>query len=155
MGSGEEEYALPELYIEGTPGEPCASVDLERGTFEIGKGELCKVLYEEGWGRAISPEGRVLRSFLIVRNREGVFVKEGSAVRLFEVRGSAMRLIAREGERVEEGEAIAQIASRKGELRSVRSDVRGLVVYIAWLPGKPERYVYAVSEAARLLTKIG
>ncbi|MCS7107084.1 MAG: DUF2118 domain-containing protein [Acidilobaceae archaeon] len=155
MESAEDEYALPELYLEEAAGEPCASVDLERKTFEIGKGELCKILYEDGWERAISPEGKALKSFLVVRNKEGVFVKGGSALRLFEVKGSAMRLIAREGERVERGETIAQLVSRKGELRSVKSDTEGVVVYIAWLPGKPEKYVYVISETAHLLTRVG
>lgn len=149
----EGDYVFPELYVKGEKGDLCANVDLENKSFELGWGDLCKVIYEEGWGRVVSPEGRALKTFLVTRGERGVYVREGSELRLVEVSGREVYLLAKECEAVEEGSRIAHVTSAKGESRWVRAGVRGVIAHIAWIPGKPEKYIYVIAEKGELLTK--
>jgi len=138
------------LFVEDIRGKECISVDLSKGSYSFDiNGSYCKVLYEEGWNLIVDlTSGVVTRSFLVLlpwENYKAIYVVRGSKINLVEVSGREVYIVQREGCRVDEDSILTYILTGKGELRSKRARVSGTIVYIAWIPGVPAKYIYFIT----------
>ena len=152
------DYDFPRLYVEGEESREYMLIDLERRIYRITRDASDRigservaglVPYEAGWNVIFDPiEARITRPFAVLvpwREHEALYAREGLRVSLVEVTGIHVNLVAREGEEVGEKDVLAYVVTGKGETRTIRAGVEGLILYIAWDPGaKPERYVYLI-----------
>ncbi|MDM7275072.1 MAG: DUF2118 domain-containing protein [Thermoprotei archaeon] len=152
------DYLFPELYVKGYGGGECVEVDLESMVYQASpQGGYCKVIYESGWSLILDLEGaKASRSFIVTipwNGYKAVMVEEGAKLNLIEVRGVEVYIVSREGGMVGERSVLAYAVSRKGETRTRRAGVKGIVAYIAWEPGSvPPRYVFAIAENYKILS---
>lgn len=106
-----------------------------------------EVPYEEA-GHLIIGEGGIIRCGFMLTwddSKESILVGEGVAAHVIELEGYRIHSMVSEGSRVARGDKIAYIATKKGEVRSVRSGFDGLVVYAAQKPeSRPERFLFIV-----------
>lgn len=154
------DYEFPRLYAEGVESSEYMVIDLDRRTYRVVRGELVEagggrvaglMPYEAGWQLIFDPvEARVTRPFAVLipwKGRVALYAREDLRLRLIEVTGIHVNLVAREGEGVRERDVIAYVVTGKGETRTVRAGVKGTILYIAWDPGgAPERYVYLIAD---------
>lgn len=132
-------------------------IDVAANAFkESPGGEYCRIIYESGRDEVLDLErGIVKEDFLLVFPISGtaIHIEGGSALRLIEVSGKEVYFTKREGDLVEDGDIISYVVTKKGETRSIRADGSGIIAYIAWIPGKPERYIFALTEKYRVLRR--
>ncbi len=165
MGYGPSDYDFPRLYVEGV--EPRGRreylvPDLDSGTYRLaqepppGARALALSVYDEAWSLVLDPvEARATRAFAVTlpwRGWEALFVEAGTRVYLVEVHGVQSSLAVREGDEVGERSIIAHVVTGKGETRTVRAGVEGIVVLVAWEWGSlPPRYAVAVAPRGSVL----
>ncbi|MEB3851168.1 MAG: DUF2118 domain-containing protein [Desulfurococcales archaeon] len=153
------DYEFPRLYIRGRGSGEYMVVDLERRAYRLtrspppGGVALGLAPYEAGWGVVFDPvEARVARDFAVVLPWAGgraLYVRAGTPVMLVEAAGRHVNLVAREGSRVRARNVLAYVVTGRGDTRTVRAGVEGVVVYIAWDAGAPhERYAYLIASPA-------
>ncbi len=151
------DYFFPELYVKGYKGGECVRVDVESMTYQASPtGEYCKAIYETGWNLILDFEGaRASKSFIVTipwDEHKAVMVEEGAKLQFIEARGVEVYIVSREGSLVDEKSVLAYVVSRKGETRTRRAGVKGIIAYIAWEPGSvPPRYVFAIAENYKML----
>ncbi|MCE4613355.1 MAG: DUF2118 domain-containing protein [Desulfurococcales archaeon] len=160
--SGITDYDFPRLYLKGEESREHAIVYRRAGSYKILRGPPVTgdegesyglVPYEAGWSLAIEPlEASVTRGMLVVvpwHDWKGLLVDEGSSISILEVRGYQPILTTREGDHVGVGEVIAYVLTGKGETRTVRTSVGGVVLYISWRRVEEEIYnVVVVDEGS-------
>ena len=91
--------------------------------------------------------GRVRCGFLIMweGSGEGLYIRAGAEAYIIEAVGRRIHSLVSEGDRVVRGSRVAYIYTGKGEVRVLRSDVEGVVVYISQeLGSKPEKLLFIV-----------
>ena len=155
---GPEDYeTFPKLYVEGVESSEYLVPDLERLTYTIhaspppGSRAFGKAIYEEAWDLVLDPvAGRARRAFALVmpwRGGEALLVEAGVRLYLIEAHGTQVVFTAREGDEVGERDVLAYVLTGKGETRTLRAGVSGVVVLIAWERGShPPRYAIAIAE---------
>lgn len=157
MRESQSHLDFPQLYVRGQRGDSCIEVDLASGSFvERPDGSYCRIIYEMGRDIVLDLERGVAReSFVVLFPLSGtaILVEKGAQLRLLEVSGKETYLVKREGEEVMNRDVISYIVTGKGETRSVRAGTDGTIVYIAWAPGKPEKYIVAISSEHRVLRR--
>lgn len=90
---------------------------------------------------------RITCDFLLMweGSGEGLYVKGDTKAYILETTGHRIHSIVSEGEVVRSGSKIAYISTGKGEVRTVRADVEGVIVYIYQdLTSKPEKLLFIV-----------
>jgi hypothetical protein len=149
-----KDYEFPRLYIVSERSKEVLTLFPEKGCYVRGeeKGGIKAGLvpYESGWGKIFDlVKAEVTRSFGVLvpwLDNKILYVKEGVKVSLIEVSGVQASLVAREGEEVTPESVIAYVVTNKGETRTIRAELRGVIIYVAWEPASvPERYVYLVA----------
>ncbi len=104
-----------------------------------------EVPYEEAGSLIIGDSSVIKCGFMLTweGSEECILVGGGVAAHAIEVEGYRIHSLVLEGYRVARGDRIAYIATKKGEIRSVRSGFEGLVIYAAQKPGsRPEKFLY-------------
>ncbi len=94
-----------------------------------------------------SVEGRITCDFLLMweESGEGLYVRGGTKAYVIETTGHRIHSIVSEGENVRSGSKIAYISTGKGEVRTVRADIEGVIAYIYQdLTSKPEKLLFIV-----------
>jgi hypothetical protein len=153
------DYDFPRLYIRGAEGGEYLIPDPSCGVYRIareppsGVEALGLAPYEAGWGRIFDPvEAVVTEDFAVVipwLGRRALYLRRGTRLSLVEAAGVHVNLVAREGDEVGRRSVLAYVVTGRGDTRTVRAGVEGLVVYIAWEPGgPPERYVYLIARGS-------
>jgi hypothetical protein len=109
---------------------------------------LVEIPYEVAGKIILDPvEGRITCDFLLMweGSGEGLYIKEGTRSYVIETAGHRIHSIVSEGETVRSGSKIAYISTGKGEVRTVRADVEGVIAYIYQdLTSKPEKLLFIV-----------
>ena len=153
-----EDYeTFPRLYVEGAESEEYLVPDMETLTYTLSASRpaegrvLGKVIYEEAWDLVLDPVGgRAKRAFALVmpwRGGEALLVEEDTRLYLVEAYGVQVVFAAREGDEVRERDVVAYVLTGKGETRSLRAGVAGVIVLIAWERGShPPRYAIAIAD---------
>ncbi len=148
-------YLTPRLYVEGFESNEYL-VEQEPGVFVVSReckpGSRCfgKALYGVLLEELVDlVEKRVKRSFIVEpgdSKGEAFLVEEGSYIEPIPVSGSRAVLEVLEGDKVEEGNVLGIVVTRKYELRKIRSHVKGIVVYIYSAPtGPPDENIVFIS----------
>lgn len=146
-----EDYEFPRLYVEGAEGPETLEVTLRGSQDREGAVKITMGLvpYESGWSLVLDPSSSVTVKRFIVKlpaSGKSILVNRGVRVKLVEVRGLEVYIAAREGDYVRRGDVIAYVETGKGEIRKVKSEDEGLVIYIAWVPeGRHSRHVYVLA----------
>jgi len=154
------DYDFPRLYVVGVDSSEYMAIDLDKQAYMILRRSSSLreplvsaglVPYESGWQLIFDPvDARVTRAFAVLipwRDGEALYLAEGVRLELVEVSGVHVNLVAREGDEVGRRDVVAYTVTGKGETRTVRAGVEGLIVYIAWDPTSgAERYIYLVSD---------
>ncbi|MEB3774649.1 MAG: DUF2118 domain-containing protein [Desulfurococcales archaeon] len=144
------DYQFPRVYVEGAESGECLVLDDGRARIE----KPCKrgmglVPYESGFEMTIDPvEAVVKRSYAIYIPSRGevLIVPRGTRVYLVEALGVQVNHVALEGDTVKPGSILAYILTGKGETRTLRSGVEGVIIYIGWgLEGELNRYIYVIA----------
>ncbi|MCE4599251.1 MAG: DUF2118 domain-containing protein [Desulfurococcales archaeon] len=147
------DYLFPELYIKGKVSGRYMNVDLDAKRYVISSKPLHPLAlgleaYEEGFRLFNLDEGKVRETYAILLpwRKEAILVEEGSEFLIVEAHGVQVNFIAREGDLVNEGGILAYVLTGKGETRTLRSPVRGVVIYILWFRDEPgQRYAYLIA----------
>lgn len=152
-----EYYSYPRIYVE------TEEVDGGECIVEVGRGEYAVVecglkkdshrvfkkrVYERSHFEVLDLEGGIVtRSFIIYspRTNSYLLVEEGVKAYVLEVGGMNVFFYKYEGEKVEEGEVVAEEVSRKGEVRVVRSPSSGVIVLIGDYVEAPQRYLLVIA----------
>lgn len=154
------DYDFPRLYVEGEESREYMAVNLDERTYRIvhsreearpGERLAGLIPYEAGWQLIFDPvRATVTRPFSVLlpwADGEALYAPRDLTLRLVEVSGIHVNLIAREGEEVTQRDVLAYVVTGKGETRTIRAETDGIILYIAWDPGaKPERYIYLITE---------
>ncbi|ABM80401.1 DUF2118 domain-containing protein [Hyperthermus butylicus] len=158
MESGEKSchrspYHIPRIYIEGIGSDEYLElVDSTARRTDRCSGRRCfgKAIY----GTLLDEIADLLakkatRSFIVVLPpdyRKGLLVEAGSYLEPVPLEGMRVVIHVCEGDRVEEGSTLGFIATRKFEVRHIRSHVEGVVVYIYSSPeGPPDRNIVFIA----------
>jgi len=147
------DYLFPELYVEGRKSKRYMNIDPSSGTYTItdrpsGPLALGLEAYEEGHRLFDLGEGRVRTTYAILLpwRGEAILIREGVEFLAVEAQGVQVNFMAREGDLVNEGDVLAYVLTGKGETRTVRSPVRGIVIYVMWFREDPsQHYAYLIS----------
>ncbi|KSW11417.1 hypothetical protein CF15_00730 [Pyrodictium occultum] len=147
-------YLIPQLFIEGL--ESSDYLVLRNGVAQRSRGcpegERCfgKAIYGvelESIVDLVAKKSR--RSFIVVLPREyrrGLLVEAGSPVEPIPLEGMRVVLEVCEGSRVGVQSTLGFIATRKLEVRRIRSHVKGVVVYIYSSPeAGPDKNIVLVA----------
>ncbi len=149
-----QDYRFPELYLEGAEGDKCVWLDEQSRKYwrkpVRGLRKLCLIPYEEAWRRVVDPETGIVKSKALVvipwLGGKGMLLKPGTKLSLVDATGVQVSYVGLEGSRVREGSLIAYVLTGKGETRSLRAGVEGVVVLILVdLSESPERQAYAIA----------
>jgi len=113
-------------------------VDLVSGTFcsqamDSGNEEFVEIVYEKVLGYIIDMElGKIVTDTAIYcPNRDVLlYIKADSDVKIIEAKGKRIYPLVSEGDRVSFGNKLFYIVTGKNEVRVIKSDVRGVVVFI-------------------------
>ncbi|RLE50975.1 MAG: hypothetical protein DRJ21_01050, partial [Candidatus Methanomethylicota archaeon] len=100
-------------------------------------------IYDDAYKWLIDLENGIImrNSIIITPNGEYIFLKKGKRVYLFEAMGRIVVPLVKVGEKILSGRRIAAIFTGKREVRYLRSDSAGKIVYIAQIEIKPQRYL--------------
>ncbi len=149
------DYDFPRLYIKGWKSNEYLIPDKTKRVYTITSnppddGEALGLApYEAGWGRIFDPvDAVVTEDFAVIvpwLDGRALYLARGTRVSLVEASGVHVNLVAREASKVRPGSVLAYVVTGKGDTRTVRAGVEGLIAYIAWEPGSEvERYVYLI-----------
>ncbi|MEM4484386.1 MAG: DUF2118 domain-containing protein [Sulfolobales archaeon] len=118
--------------------EHCYCLDQDAKILGHGCGECSKCYVEKPYEEAYkyfydSERSLSSRSFVVVppRSSYGLLVPSGASLKALILKGSYVTTLVSEGEEIKEGSRIAQILTRKGEFRTYRSPLEGVVIYIS------------------------
>ena len=146
------DYEFPELYVKNRSSAKYINVDLTSRTYTIsmdprGPLVLGLTVYEEGASihdlDALKTRGTY--AVLLPGKHEAILVEESVGFHAIEVRGVQVNFVAREGDYVREGSVLSYVLTGKGETRTIRSTVSGIVTYILWFRDEPgQRYAYII-----------
>ncbi|RUM47260.1 MAG: DUF2118 domain-containing protein [Hyperthermus sp.] len=153
-------YMIPRLYVEGVKSsEYLVAYNHDyleaAGTCPAKAKCYGKVIYGSYNGIYDLIEKKAVRSFIVVfppAYSEGIVVEEGTHLEPIPVEGVRVALEVCEGKSVSIGDTIALVATRKREVRRIRSHVDGIVVYVYSSPtGGIERDIVFIAprEAVR------
>ncbi len=153
------DYQFPRAYLDGHESIEClvplgGRARVERPCKSQGLG---LAPYEHLTSHILDPvEAVVKRRFALYIPWKGkaLLVEPGTRVSLVEALGVQVNHRAREGDEVRPGTILAYILTGKGETRTLRAGVEGVIVYIAWgLEGERQRYIYVIapSDSIRML----
>ncbi|GBF08696.1 hypothetical protein apy_04210 [Aeropyrum pernix] len=150
-----EDYRFPELYIEGYVSERAIWVDEEGGKYYRRPVEGLKryglAVYEHAIKEAIDLVGsRVSRGFVVIipwKGMRGLMLKEGTRVKLVEAAGVQVSHYSLEGTRVGERTVLSYVLTGKGETRTLRAGVEGVVAIILTDHNRqPPAYIYVIAD---------
>ena len=152
------DYEFPQLYVEGGRGRPI-TVYPEKGFYVRGEARGGTILnlevYEEvAWGRVVDVIGAVImnRAAVVIpwKGGKALFLDKGMRVDIVEVYGRQVAFQAREGDYVDGKSVLAYVLTGRGDTRSVRAGVEGVVALIAWDQASyPPRYAYIIVPQGR------
>ncbi len=146
------EYLFPRAFVEGEEGKEYACVKGDEVIFTRERKEGCfgKVPIEIIFDKVIDLlEGEVKRSFIIHDPKENraILVPKGTKVTLQESHYQRVFYSVREGEELKEGEKIGHSITGKGESRTLRSPIDGVVVLVHQeLYGKADKYILVMAD---------
>jgi hypothetical protein len=144
---------VPRLYIEGLDSDEYLVLEdgVARAVRECSGGRCFgKTIYGTVLDEIVDlVSKRVLRSFIVVLPpdyREGLLVEKGSSVEPIPLEGVRVAFEVCEGSRVSIDDTLGFIATRKREVRHIRSHVEGIVVYIYSSPySRPDRNIVLIA----------
>ncbi len=146
-------YYIPRLYVEGLPGDEYLVLEdgSARRSRECPEGARCfgKATYGVLLDEIIDiVEKKARRSFIVVLPpdyTQGLLVEKGSHVEPIPMEGVRVAFEICEGSRVDVDSTLGFVATRKREVRHIRSHVPGVVVYIYSSPySRPDRNIVMV-----------
>ena len=137
------DYEFPEAYVEGVESDVYLEPNPDKGVYRKCRAAECEgrvrlgmTVYEEA-GRLFLDivSGEIVRKTAIViprLGRKALYVEPGTPAMIYEAGGLQTVFNLYEGARVDPGDKIAYILTSKGETRSLRSEDKGIILYIAW-----------------------
>ncbi|MCE4603332.1 MAG: DUF2118 domain-containing protein [Desulfurococcales archaeon] len=150
------DYQFPRAYLDGYTSVEClVPLDGKARIERPCKGQgLGLAPYEQLSSHILDPvEAVVKRRFALYIPWLGkaILVEPGTRVSLVEAFGVQVNHRAREGDTVRPGTILAYILTGKGETRTLRAGVEGIIVYIAWgLEGERQRYIYVIAPSGSI-----
>ena len=153
-------YHIPRLYVEGLESDEYLELvgDEARPVKRCSGAGRCfgKAIYGTLLDEIIDIVGKkATRSFIVVlppEYREGLLVEKGTHVEPIPLEGIRVAFEVCEGSRIDVDSTLGFVATRKREVRHIRSHVPGVVVYIYSSPySRPDRNIVMVvpEEAVR------
>jgi hypothetical protein len=152
-------YHIPQLYVEGLEGEEYLVLeDGEARRSRECSGGRCfgKAIYGTLLDEIVDlVSKKALRSFIVVLPpdyREALLVEKGAHLEPVPLEGVRVAFEICEGSRVSVDSTLGFVATRKREVRHIRSHVEGIVVYIYSSPySRPDRNIVLIApeEAVR------
>jgi len=147
-------YHVPRLYVEGL--ESDEYLVLENGRARVVRGAcgggrcLGKAIYGTVLDELVDIiEKKAKRSFVVALPpdyREGLFVEKGTHLEPIPLEGVRVAFEICEGSRVSIDDTLGFVATRKREVRHIRSHVDGVVVYIYSSPhSRPDRNIVLIA----------
>lgn len=147
------EHSFPKIYVEdgGLESRECI-YEVEKDSFVMstcleGRRALRvfkKRIYEKSHLEVLDlEENVVVKSFILYAplGKEYMLVESGCKVSIVEARGVNVFFYKFEGERVLEGDLVADEISKKGEVRSLKAPCNGVIVLIGDYVESPHRYL--------------
>lgn len=148
-------YHIPRLYIEGLPGDEylvMVGEDEAVPSSSCPEGARCfgKAIYGTVLDDIVDlVSKRAKRSFIVVlppEYREGLLVEKGTELEPIPLEGMRVAFEICEGSSVDIDSTLGFIATRKREVRHIRSHVKGIVVYIYSSPySRPDRNIVLIA----------
>ncbi len=148
-------YHVPRLYVEGLEGDEYLELvngvaRLRRGGCTGGGRCFAKAIYGTLLDEIVDIVGKkALRSFIVVLPpdyRVGLLVEKGAHLEPVPLEGIRVAFEICEGSRVAVDDTLGFIATRKREVRHIRSHVEGVVVYIYSSPySRPDRNIVLIA----------
>ncbi len=155
-----EKYAYPEVFVQGIASSPLILkrkneyiLVTEQPTDEEEYDEIYgHIIYENVLDLVldlIKPE--ITRELIVIKEFTGkdemkaLLIPKGIKPCLIEIKGASPYVFYNEGDEIKEGDKLAYVVTRKGEVRVIRSPCEGIVVLninITW--EKPEKYIMVV-----------
>ncbi len=153
------DYRFPRVYVESSRHEECLHILDGRAVVEkpCRGGGLGLAVYESILEDVLDPvEAVIKKRFAVYNPRKGraILLEPGDRVYLVEALGVQVNHVAEELDEVSEQSILAYILTGKGETRTLRAGVEGVVAYIGWgLEGDRQRYIYVIAprDSARIL----
>ena len=148
-----QDYEFPELYVYGKKSERLIWVDVgARRYYRAHRGGTTPyglVPLESAIGEVLDVEGGFVRTAFVVLvpwlGWRGMLVDVGTKFSVIEAWGVEVNPVSLEGARVGDRSILAYVLTGKGETRTLRSGVEGVVVGIfSDLTVSPPRYLYVV-----------
>ncbi|ABN69924.1 conserved hypothetical protein [Staphylothermus marinus F1] len=156
-----EKYRYPEVFVEGVESDKYVLEINEHYILVLTKEDLEKyVNYKRVFGHIIYEhiinyidlvKPATKKAFIVIpeysgeKEMNGFLIDENKKLCLIEVKGIQPYVFPREGDEIEERDKVAYIITGKGEVRTIRSPCKGVVLLVINFPWeKPEKYVLAV-----------
>lgn len=147
------DYMFPRAYVEGVESVECLVLNSIARVLRPCKASGGKVFgltpYEDAITHTIDlVEAVTIRGLAILLpwSRTALVADRGVRVSLVEAVGVQVNHVAREGDHIEDDTILAYILTGKGETRTLKAGVEGILVYIGWLPGGDiQRYIYVIA----------
>jgi hypothetical protein len=121
---------------------------ISRGCIDKCSKCLVEVPYEIASKLFLDPvSGKIICDFLIIweGSGEGLYIGRNVEAHVIEATGHNIYSIVSEGDHVRSRSKIAYITTGKGEVRTLRAGVDGIIVYISQeLTSKPEKLLFVV-----------
>ncbi|WP_062662090.1 DUF2118 domain-containing protein [Aeropyrum camini] len=113
-------------------------------------------VYEHAIKESIDIVGsKVVRSFVVLipwRGMKGLMLREGTRVKLVEAAGVQVSHFSLEGTRVGERTVLSYILTGKGETRTLRAGVEGVVAIILTDHARhPPAYIYVIADESDIV----
>ncbi|ADI32729.1 DUF2118 family protein [Staphylothermus hellenicus] len=155
-----EKYRYPEIFVEGVEGDKYILEINGHYALAFTKEDIDNVNYKRVFGHIVYEhiinyidlvKPATKKAFIVIpeysgeKEMKGFLIDENKKLCLIEVKGVQPYVFPREGDVIEERDKVAYIITGKGEVRTIRSPCKGVVLLVINFPWeKPERYVLAV-----------
>lgn len=154
-----EKYAYPEVFVQGVASSPL--ILKRKNEYILVTEPPTEKEYDEIYGHIIyenvldlalnlvkpeiTRELIVIEEFTGKNEMRGLIIPASTKPCLIEVKGASPYVFFKEGDEVKEGDKLAYVITRKGEVRVIRSPCEGIIILninITW--EKPEKYIMVV-----------
>lgn len=148
------DYEFPELYVDGLDSKRSIWVDLDGRKYYVrpveGLPRYGLEVYEKAIGDVVNvASATVSRDFAVIVPWKGwraLVLRKGTRVFLVEAWGVQVSHAMLEGSKVRPRDVVAYVLTSKGETRSIRPDVEGVIVLILTdFARQPPGYIYVVA----------